>query len=65
MLKTEVNTLVKKGIQSTMILEKHGFFKNQKRFNYKIVQRIVWGGVISQCCLHQAKGDGWFKVKSI
>ena len=41
MLKTEVNTLVKKGIQSTMILEKHGFFKNQKRFNYKIVQRIV------------------------
>ena len=33
MLKTEVNTLVKKGIQSTMILKKkHGFFKNQNNF---------------------------------
>ena len=31
MLKTEVNTLVRKGIQSTMILKKtrHGFFKNK------------------------------------
>ena len=33
MLKTEVNTLVKKGIQSTMILKKHGFIKNQNNFN--------------------------------
>ena len=32
MLKTEVNALVKKGIQSTMILKKHGFFKNQNNF---------------------------------
>ena len=32
MLKREVNTLVKKGIQSTMVLKKHGFFKNQKNF---------------------------------
>ena len=29
MLKTEVNTLVKKGIQSTMIFKNDGFFKNQ------------------------------------
>ena len=29
MLKTEVNTLVKKGIQSTMILKKAQIFKNQ------------------------------------
>ena len=42
MLKREVNTLVKKGIQSTMVLKKHGFFKNQKNlFNFKIVHRIV------------------------
>ena len=32
MLKMEVNTLVKKGIHSTMILKKHGFFKNQNNF---------------------------------
>ena len=32
MLKTEVDTLVKKGIQSTMVLKKQGFFKNQKNF---------------------------------
>ena len=33
MLKTEVNTLVKKGIQSTMILEKStDFFKNKNNF---------------------------------
>ena len=32
MLKNEVNTLVKKGIQSTMILKKHGLFKNLKNF---------------------------------
>ena len=32
MLKTEVNTLVKKAIQSTTILKKHGFFKNQNNF---------------------------------
>ena len=31
-LKTEVKTLVKKGIQCTMILKKHGFFKNQNNF---------------------------------
>ena len=32
MLKTEVNTLVKKGIQSTMILKKARIFKNQNNF---------------------------------
>ena len=32
MSKTEVNTLVKKGIQSAMILKKHRFFKNQRNF---------------------------------
>ena len=32
MLKTEVNTLVKKGIQSTMVLKKHGFLKIRKTF---------------------------------
>ena len=32
MLKTEVNTLVKRGIQSKMALKKHGFFNNQKNF---------------------------------
>ena len=32
MLKNEVNTLVKKGIQSTTILKKHGLFKNLKNF---------------------------------
>ena len=38
MSKTEVNTLVKKGIQSAMILKKHGFFKNQKNFLYNLRQ---------------------------
>ena len=32
MLKTEVNTLVKKGIQSTMILKEARIFKNQNNF---------------------------------
>ena len=32
MLKTDVNTLVKKGIQSTMILKKARIFKNQNNF---------------------------------
>ena len=33
MLNTEVNILVKEGIQSTMILKKRpGFFKNQSNF---------------------------------
>ena len=32
MLETEVNTLVKKAIQSTTILKKHGFVKNQNKF---------------------------------
>ena len=32
MLKTEVNTLVKKGIQFTMILKRHRFFKTQNKF---------------------------------
>ena len=32
MLKTEVNTLVKKGIQSTMIFKKARIFKNQNNF---------------------------------
>ena len=32
MLKTEVNTLVKKVIQSTMILKKAQIFKNQNNF---------------------------------
>ena len=32
MLKTEVNTLVKKGIQSTIIFKKHRFFENQNSF---------------------------------
>ena len=52
MLKTEVNTLVKKGMQSTMISKKKArIFKNQNNFFYfKIVHRIVWGGVISHCC---------------
>ena len=36
MSKTEGNTLVKKGIQSAMILKKHGFFKNQKNFLYNL-----------------------------
>ena len=31
-VKTEVNTLVKKGIQSTMILKKARIFKNQNNF---------------------------------
>ena len=37
MSKTEVNTLVKKGIQSTMILKRHGFFKNQNNIVHRIV----------------------------
>ena len=43
MLKTEVNTLVKKGMQSTMISKKKArIFKNQNNFFYfKIVHRIV------------------------
>ena len=41
MLKTEVNTLVKRGIRSTMVLKKHGFFKkSEKLFNFKIVHRM-------------------------
>ena len=32
MLKTEVNTLVKKGIQSTIIFKKHRFLENQNSF---------------------------------
>ena len=32
MLKTEVNSLVKKGIQSTMILKKAWIYKNQNNF---------------------------------
>ena len=32
MLKMEVNTLVKKGIQSTMVLKKTRIFKNQNNF---------------------------------
>ena len=32
MLKTEENTLVKKGIQSTIIFKKHRFFENQNSF---------------------------------
>ena len=35
MLKTEVNTLAKKGIQSPLIFKKkHGFIKNQNNFNF-------------------------------
>ena len=30
MLKTEMNTFVKKGIQSTMILKRHGFFQKSE-----------------------------------
>ena len=32
----------------------------KKSTDFKIVHRIDWGGVISQCSLHQAKGGGWF-----
>ena len=32
MLKTEVNSLVKKGIQSTVILKKARIYKNQNNF---------------------------------
>ena len=67
MLKTEVNTLVKKGIQSTMILKKRpGFFENQNnfltlklstvQFEYYTTLRCIFHLHISQnifCLSHQ------------
>ena len=54
--------MVKKGINLqvfTIVLKNDGNLKKQNDFlTLKTVHRIVWGGVISQCNLHKAKGGG-------